>query len=154
MHIFGSDPKFEREVCPRCGHQWRRRNPLLTVDIIIDLGEDHRIVLVRRKNPPHGWALPGGFVDYGETVEEAAIREAFEETGLKVELERQFHTYSDPKRDPRGHMVSVVFVASATGLPAGGDDAAEAHGFRPDELPEDIVFDHRQIIEDYLAGRY
>jgi len=154
MHDFSSDPKFEQEVCPECGHRWRRRNPLLTVDVIIDLGKDRGIVLVRRKNPPRGWALPGGFVDYGETVEEAAMREAFEETGLKVDLKRQFHTYSDPGRDPRGHMVSVVFVATASGSPSGGDDAAEAQAFRPDELPEDIVFDHRQIIEDYLSGRY
>ncbi len=156
MEIFSSDPRFGREVCPKCGYAWRRRNPLLTVDVIIDLGDQqrHSIVLVKRKNPPRGWALPGGFVDYGETVEEAAMREAFEETGLKVDLKRQFHTYSDPGRDPRGHMVSVVFVATASGNPSGGDDAAEAQAFRPDELPEDIVFDHRQIIEDYLSGRY
>jgi 8-oxo-dGTP diphosphatase len=117
-------------------------------------GTSPGIVLVRRKNPPHGWALPGGFVDYGETVEEAAIREAQEETGLKIEIKRQFHSYSEPSRDPRGHMVSVVFLARAEGTPKGGDDASEARAFSPDQLPEDIVFDHPRIIRDYLAGKY
>lgn len=117
-------------------------------------GEPARIVLVRRKNPPLGWALPGGFVDHGETVEEGAAREALEETGLRIEDMRQFHTYSDPARDPRGHMASVVFIARARGTPTGGDDASEAQGFGPDDLPEDIVFDHRQIIQDYLSHTY
>jgi ADP-ribose pyrophosphatase YjhB (NUDIX family) len=147
---------LSKEQCPSCGHRWQRRNPLLTVDMIINLGssEAPRIVLVKRKNPPHGWALPGGFVDFGETVEEAAIREACEETGLDIELERQFHSYSDPSRDPRGHMVSVVFAARAKGVPKGGDDAKEAVAFGVDDLPPDIVFDHRRIIEDYLDGKY
>ena len=147
---------FSTEDCPKCGHSWPRRNPLLTVDMIIEVpGEPGpRIVLVRRKNPPHGWALPGGFVDYGETVEGAAVREALEETGLEITLERQFHSYSEPSRDPRGHMVSVVFVAKAEGTPRGGDDASEARAFSPDELPRDIVFDHPQIIQDYLTGKY
>jgi 8-oxo-dGTP diphosphatase len=124
--------------------------------MIIELAGDPSpgIVLVQRKNPPHGWALPGGFVDYGETVEQAAVREALEETGLNIDLVRQFHSYSDPVRDPRGHMVSVVFVARAEGTPEGGDDARIAQAFTADELPEDIVFDHRQIIEDYLAAKY
>ena len=141
--------------CPRCGNTWQRRNPLLTVDIIIEIeGRPRSIVLVRRKNPPHGWALPGGFVDYGETVEEAAFREAREETGLEVRLIRQFHVYSKPDRDPRGHMISVVFIAKAGGEPRGGDDAKLAEIFSIDNLPEDIVFDHRAIIDDYTSGRY
>jgi 8-oxo-dGTP diphosphatase len=126
--------------------------PGLTVDVIIRQGED--IVLVRRRNPPHGWALPGGFVDLGETLEEAAVREAKEETGLDVVLLRQFHTYSDPARDPRGHTISCVFVGTAQGTPAGGDDAAQALLFSREALPEPIVFDHRRILDDYFAGRY
>ena len=143
---------FAHERCPECGHCWPRRNPLLTVDIIIAMdGLPGSIVLVRRRNEPLGWALPGGFVDYGETVEAAAAREAMEETGLKVRDLLQFHTYSDPSRDPRGHMVSVVFTARAGGTPRGGDDAREARVFSPDRLPEDIVFDHGAIINDYLT---
>jgi 8-oxo-dGTP diphosphatase len=125
------------------------RNPVPTVDIIIEL-QDGKIVLIRRKNPPPGWALPGGFVDYGESVEAAAVREAQEETGLEVELVEQFHTYSDPDRDPRQHTISVVFIGEAAGEPLGGDDAAEARGFDPGELPEQMAFDHRQIVSDYL----
>src|SRR3990172_10671813 len=98
--------------------------PRLTADVIITRGGDPRwVLLVRRRYPPHGWALPGGFVDYGESVEQAAIREALEETGLSVSLERQFHVYSDPARDPRGHTVTVVFIGQADGQPVGGDDA-------------------------------
>jgi 8-oxo-dGTP diphosphatase len=147
---------FDRNECPQCGHEWPLRNPLPTVDIIIALeGETPpRIVLVSRKNPPHGWALPGGFVDYGETVEEAAVREAKEETGLDITLVRQFHVYSDPSRDKRGHMMSTVFLARAGGVPVGADDAKEAQGFPPDDLPEDMAFDHRDIIADYLSGKY
>jgi 8-oxo-dGTP diphosphatase len=111
------------------------------------------IVLVRRKNPPHGWALPGGFVDAGETLETAAAREAEEETGLAVRLARQFHTYSDPARDPRRHTISTVFLADAEGVPRGGDDAAEARVFPPDRLPP-LVFDHARIVADYLDERY
>lgn len=129
------------------------RNPTPTVDIIIELG-DGRIVLVERKNPPHGWALPGGFVDYGESLETAAAREALEETALQVELVRQFHTYSEPSRDPRSHTISTVYVARADGEPRGGDDAAEARAFRRDEIPSDLAFDHGRIIEDYFEGRY
>ena len=127
-------------------------NPVLTVDIIIEL--NHGIVLVSRKNPPFGWALPGGFVDYGETLEHAAIREALEETGLTISLERQFHTYSDPLRDTRRHTITTVFIAKAEGLPSAGDDAAEVMVCVPGALPERIAFDHRQIIEDYFKKIY
>jgi len=127
--------------------------PRLTVDVIIELPRD-RLVLIRRRNPPPGWALPGGFVDAGETVEQAARREALEETSLSVELIRQFHVYSDPARDPRGHTVSLVFIGRAEGTPSGADDAAEARAFPRDELPEPLAFDHGQILADYLARRY
>ena len=128
--------------------------PRLTVDVIIRMNDDaRRIVLVRRRFPPPGWAIPGGFVDAGETVETAAAREALEETGLVVEDLRQFHVYSDPSRDLRGHTVSTVFTARAAGEPRGGDDAAEARVFAADGLPDDIAFDHRAILDDYLSGR-
>lgn len=124
------------------------RNPLPTVDCVILL-PDQRIVLVRRKNPPLGWALPGGFVDTGESLPAAAAREAKEETGLDVELIEQLFTYGDPGRDPRHHTISTVFLARATGQPVGADDAAEARAFAPDELPP-LVFDHETIVADAL----
>lgn len=132
------------------------RNPVPTVDIIIETESKGKrgVVLIRRKNPPHGWAIPGGFVDYGETLEDAALREAKEETSLDVELIRQFHTYSDPARDPRQHTISTVFIASATGEPQGMDDAAEARIFRFDEIPGDMAFDHRIILDDFFTGKY
>src|SRR5271157_3288177 len=111
------------EKCPKCGYVLRRhRNPTPTVDIIIEIAE-RGLVLIQRANPPLGWALPGGFVNYGETVEDAARREALEETGLIVDLLGQFHTYSDPQRDPRQHNLSTVFVARADGTPQAADDA-------------------------------
>src|SRR5262245_51372393 len=123
--------------------------PRLTVDLIIRAQDDpERIVLVRRAHPPEGWALPGGFVDAGETVEAAAVREAREETGLEVALDRQFHVYSDPSRDPRGHTVSVVFLAHASGEPVGGDDAAQARLFPLGGLPGPLAFDHAAILDD------
>lgn len=126
----------------------RYRNPFPTVDIIIEVEEG--IVLVKRKNEPRGWAIPGGFVEYGETVEECALREAKEETSLDVELVEQFHVYSDPKRDPRFHTISTVFIAKAKGKPSPGDDAGEAKVFNEETLPEDIVFDHKKILADYF----
>jgi 8-oxo-dGTP diphosphatase len=128
------------------------KRPRITVDIIIEV--DGGVVLIERKNPPPGWALPGGFVDWGETLEEAAVREAREETGLEVELKRQFHTYSAPGRDPRGHTISTVFTARAQGTPRGADDARAAGVFTEDSLPEAIAFDHREILEDYFKERY
>src|SRR5687767_8170468 len=121
------------------------RTPLTTVDTIIEISSGG-IVLVERKNPPHGWALPGGFVDYGESLETAAIREAKEETSLDVELVEQFHSYSDPRRDPRFHTVSTVFIATADGTPMGADDAKKAQVFAVEKLPSPIVFDHPQIL--------
>ncbi len=123
------------------------RNPAPTVDTVILLPGD-RVVLVERKNPPHGWALPGGFVDEGEMLEAAAVREAREETGLEVSLLEQFHAYSDPRRDPRKHTISTVFIGRASGEPVGGDDAAQARAFSWDLLPPDVVFDHDQILAD------
>jgi 8-oxo-dGTP diphosphatase len=136
------------------------RNPVPTVDIIIEVDRPGRapgIVLIRRKNPPFGWALPGGFVDYGESLEEAAVREAREETSLRVELLGQFHTYSDPRRDPRQHTVSTVFLAQARREPRAADDAREARVFDPDRVEVKLAFDHRRILDDYLEfkrGRF
>lgn len=128
---------------------WPPRTPLLTVDAVIRTAAG--IVLVRRKHPPEGWALPGGFVEVGETVETAVRREALEETGLEINQLWLVGVYSDPSRDMRFHTVSVVFGAVATGEPRGGDDAAEAAAFPERELPNPIVFDHRRIITDFLG---
>lgn len=126
--------------------------PLATVDVIIEVGHD--IVLVRRRNPPLGWALPGGFVDRGESVAQAARREAKEETGLDVELTELLGVYSDPARDPRGlFTISTVFIGRASGSPQGGDDAAEARAVSLEALPPDVVFDHPTIIADYRRLR-
>lgn len=124
------------------------KTPFLTVDIIISY--EGGIVLIERKNPPYGWALPGGFVDVGESVEQAAVREAREETSLDVRLTGQFHVYSRPDRDPRFHTVSVVFTGEGTGVLKGRDDAKKAAVYTHDTLPGTIPFDHRQIIEDYF----
>jgi ADP-ribose pyrophosphatase YjhB (NUDIX family) len=127
-------------------------NPIPTIDLIIEYNKG--IILINRKNPPEGWALPGGFVDYGESLEAAAVREAKEETGLDVELLRQFHAYSDPKRDPRHHTITIVFIAKAKGKAIAGDDAKELGLFNKDTLPDQLAFDHRDIINDYFTGRY
>jgi len=140
-----------KKQCPHCGGELTcYRNPFPTVDIIIEIPR-RGIVLIKRKNQPLGWAIPGGFVDYGETLEEAAVREAFEETGLKVELIRQWHTYSDPKRDPRHHTITTVFIARADGEPVAADDAQDAGIFRADNLPEPMAFDHLDILQDYFG---
>jgi 8-oxo-dGTP diphosphatase len=134
------------------------RNPIPTVDIIIEMdvagAGEKQIVLINRKNPPFGWAIPGGFVDYGETLENAAEREAYEETSLRVTLLRQFHTYSDPSRDPRKHTISTVFIARAQGIPAAADDAMDARVFRIDRLPDDMAFDHANILREYIEMKY
>ncbi len=124
-------------------------NPLLTVDIIVELA-DGAIVLIERKNPPPGWAFPGGFVDYGEALERAAIREAKEEISLDVTLTEQFYTYSDPSRDPRHHTVSTVFIATAEGVPEAADDAKTVRTFHEDDLPTPLAFDHARILRDYF----
>ena len=129
------------------------KNPIPTVDIIIEVQrEDGKegIVLIKRKNPPHGWAIPGGFVDYGESLEEAAVREAKEETSLDVQLKKQLHTYSDPDRDPRQHTISTVFVASARGRPKAEDDAQEIGIFTKEEINFSIAFGHNKILTDYF----
>ena len=124
------------------------RHPLPTVDVIIEIGG--RIVLVRRKHPPEGWAIPGGFVETGETAETAAVREALEETGLSVTLTALLGVYSDPARDPRHHTISAVYVGRAEGMPSGADDAAEARLFAEGDLPSPLAFDHAKILADYF----
>jgi 8-oxo-dGTP diphosphatase len=131
------------------------RNPAPTVDIIIELiDRPHRpIVLIERLNPPPGWALPGGFIDYGESVETAAKREAEEEVGLNVQLIEQFQVYSDPSRDPRQHTLSIVLIASAQGQPKAGDDAKNLEIFDLWQLPPSLCFDHDRILQDYCYYR-
>ena len=125
--------------------------PSPTVDIIIEVGD--RIVLIRRKYPPAGWAIPGGFIDAGETAQQAAAREAHEETGLRVTLTGLLGVYSDPSRDQRKHTISVVYTGIAEGTPSGGDDAAEAGLFSERDLPQPLAFDHARILADYFRFR-
>ena len=127
----------------------------MAVDVVIELVDrpGRPIVLIERRNPPFGWALPGGFVDLGESLEQAAVREAREETSLVVGLKALLGCYSDPARDPRGHTVSPVYVAEATGEPAAADDARNLDVFEPDRLPADLAFDHARILEDYRRWR-
>jgi ADP-ribose pyrophosphatase YjhB (NUDIX family) len=126
--------------------------PIPTVDIIIKT-EDGKVVLIKRKNPPYGWALPGGFVEWGESLEQAAVREAKEETSLEISGLRQFHTYSVPDRDPRFHTISTVFTAKAGGKMKAEDDAVEIGVFGQKELPDEIAFDHRKILTDYFSTK-
>jgi 8-oxo-dGTP diphosphatase len=159
-------------LCPHCGKVVEKyRNPFPAVDIIIEWAPaesgniiqpvnpeeckqlqrgKNGIILIKRKNPPFGWALPGGFVDYGESLEAAAIREAEEETSLSVKLQYQLGAYSDPSRDPRFHTISVVFIARATGEPKAADDAVDFGIFSHDSLPADLAFDHGKILQDYF----
>ncbi|HEY9783501.1 MAG TPA: NUDIX hydrolase [Leptolyngbyaceae cyanobacterium] len=132
------------------------RNPVPTVDIIIELVDrPHRpIILIERLNSPFGWAIPGGFIDYGELAEVAARREAQEETGLAVELVEQFHVYSDPSRDPRQHTMSVVFLAMAKGEPQAGDDAKNIGIFEFWRIPDNLCFDHDRVMQDYWQYRH
>lgn len=141
--------------CDQCGNTIPvYKNPVPTVDIVI-AHPGRGIVLVERRFEPLGWALPGGFVDYGEKVEAAALREAFEETNLKVHLRELLGVYSDPQRDKRLHTISTVFVATTDEPDAilGGDDAAKASFFSLDALPDNIAFDHALILKDF-AERY
>ncbi len=130
----------------------KMKEPRITADIIIEL-EDRGIVLIKRKNPPVGWALPGGFLDYGESLEDCAIREAKEETSLDIELKGQFHTYSTLARDPRWHTITTVFIASAPGIPRAATDASEIEVFKRGKIPKDLVFDHNKILEDYFKAK-
>ena len=144
--------------CQNCGTDIEIfKNPVPTVDIIIEteVGRKNGIVLIYRKNPPYGWAIPGGYVEYGESLESCAVREAFEETSLEVELIRQFHTYSEPERDKRQHNISTVFIAKATGgnLKA-SSDAKEIGIFNKSDLPSPLVFDHKKILDDYFSVKY
>jgi 8-oxo-dGTP diphosphatase len=129
--------------------------PLLAVDIIIELADrpNRPIVLIERKNPPYGWALPGGFVDVGERLEQAAVREAWEETSLPVNLKVLLGCYSAPQRDPRGHTVSAVYVAEARGEPEARDDAKQLGLYALDALPGALAFDHAEILADYARFR-
>lgn len=141
---------MEEVRCPQCGATVKViRNPFLTVDIIIEVPE-RGIVLIERRNPPPGWALPGGFVDYGESLEDAARREAREETGLELTALQQFRAYSDPSRDPRHHTVTVVFTAMGAGIPRAADDAKHLEVFPLDRLPKILAFDHGAILSDYV----
>ncbi len=132
------------------------RNPVPTVDIIVELVDrPHRpIILIERKNPPLGWAIPGGFVDYGESVETAAVREAQEEISLQVELIEQFHVYSHPNRDPRQHTISIVFIALGKGEPKAADDAKNLGIFHHWDIPASLCFDHDIILQDYFHYRH
>lgn len=134
------------------------RNPIPTVDIIIEMGEgvalsEPVVVLIERRNPPHGWAVPGGFVDYGESLEQAARREALEETSLDIVLTEQFHTYSAPERDPRKHTITTVFLARGRGEPVARDDAKAIGLFKEGGLPTPMAFDHSQILADFFKYR-
>lgn len=143
-------------VCPGCGREFPVRiAPFPTVDILIRRrkGDREAVVLVRRRNPPHGWAIPGGFIEYGESAEACAVREAEEETDLRVTLTGLLGVYSDPARDPRFHTISTVFTAEGKGEPRADSDAAEIGVFAADELPADIAFDHRRILDDYFHFR-
>jgi len=126
--------------------------PLLTVDIIIEMVDqpDRPIILIERRNPPLGWALPGGFVDVGETLEQAAVREALEETSVAVTLKTLLGCYSEPERDARGHTVSAVYIAETGGTPRAADDASNLRLFNPHSLPDTLCFDHDLILKDYL----
>ncbi len=149
--------KGKEVFCPKCGTPiFQYLNPVPTVDIIIEVDTEkgQGVVLIFRKNPPRAWALPGGFVDYGESLEKAALREAREETGIRVSELRQFHTYSDPDRDPRRHTISTVFIAKAyDGILRPGDDAERAEIFYEGKLPSPLAFDHEIILRDYFAAR-
>jgi 8-oxo-dGTP diphosphatase len=131
------------------------RNPAPTVDIIVELRDrpDRPIILIERLHEPLGWAIPGGFIDYGEAAETAGKREAMEEIGLEIELVELLGVYSDPERDPRQHTMSVVYIATATGDPKAGDDAKQVHIVNLWEIPANLCFDHGKILADYVKYR-
>jgi len=142
---------YKDVTCPHCGKTFETYcNPVPTVDMLI-YQQGKGVVLIKRKNPPYGWALPGGFVDCGETVEQAVVREMKEETDFDVTIQGMLGVYSDPKRDPRMHTMSVVFIGSTEDPDAlcAGDDAGEARFFQRGKLPESIAFDHATILQDF-----
>ncbi len=142
---------FTTLTCPSCGSGVKQyQNPFPTVDIIIEL--DNGIILIERRNEPFGWALPGGFVDYGESLESAAVREAREETSLEISNLRLLGCYSDPARDDRMHTISTVYIANSKGTPHAADDALNLAVFKMDSLPEQLCFDHARILADYAAA--
>lgn len=143
---------IEKFVCPVCGNVTERyKNPYPTADVIVEI--KGKILLIKRGNPPYGWAIPGGFIDYGEKAEDAARREIREEAGIEITDLEQFHVYSDPSRDPRFHTLTVVFTAKSDDTPKAGDDAAETGLFDMGNLPSPIVFDHSEILKDYFEKR-
>lgn len=142
-----------RLICPHCGQTTDRFDqPRMTVDAAV-FNERGELLLIQRGHPPEGWALPGGFVDVGETLEAAVARELREETALVATGQTQFHTYSAPDRDPRHHTVCTVFLVQATGNPVAGDDAAQAAFFSPRSLPRPMAFDHAEIVGDLVRFR-
>jgi len=145
--------KSKTQTCPHCGGNVRiYQNPLPTVDILIQ--RNNRILLIQRKNFPYGWALPGGFIDYGESAEKAAVREAREETKLEVYNLRLLGVYSKPDRDPRFHTISVVYTAEARGESKASDDAADLGWFDRRHLPSPLAFDHKQILTDFFDEQF
>ena len=149
--------KFRYLICPKCQTKIKEyKNPFPIVDIIIEYynekNEFEGIVLIERKNEPYGWAIPGGFVEYGETAENTAIREAKEETGLDIKIKKLFNVYSAPERDPRFHTITTVFIAEGHGKLKAADDAKNAKIFKKENLPEHFAFDHKKIIEQYFAS--
>ena len=142
---------LEKIICPKCGYIIKQhKNPFPTVDVIVDIGG--KVVLIKRRNPPYGWAIPGGFIDWGESAEDAARREIKEETGIDIANLKQFRCYSTPERDPRFHTISVVFTATGSQVPFAGDDAADAGLFDADNLPSPLAFDHEYILRDYFSS--
>ncbi len=136
-------------ICPACDAPVKKyRNPLPTVDVIVSYRNG--IVLIKRKNPPFGWAIPGGFIDYGESATTAGIREIREETGLVVDNLELFDVKSDPSRDPRFHTITTIYSAVGTGILTAGDDASEAAVFDLSDLPDKIAFDHRDVLKKYF----
>ncbi len=136
--------------CPECGTPVEKyRNPIPTVDIIISM--DSGIIMIKRRNPPYGWALPGGFIDYGESAEDAAVREAKEETSLDINDLKMFNAYSAPDRDPREHTITICFTARADGKPVASDDAEDIAVFTKETLPSPLAFDHGKILMDYFT---
>lgn len=144
----------EIKTCPNCGCQWDEYwQPGVTADVIAEAPGGAGIYLIERRKFPPGWAIPGGFIEKDESLEETAVREFREETGMSVSLLAQLGTYSRPGRDPRKQTVSTVFVGIASGTPRAGDDAAKVKSYPPDRLPSDIAFDHRTIIGDYMRWK-